>query len=143
MSENRAKSRSHCIFLRDLDAVDMLVNEPLDERQRPRSMKPSFFHTSAKQDHRGKTAHTIVTGQFHVFAFIDLDLGQHKPAFVVFDQFFQHRRDHQTGRAPFRPQVHQHRLQPRRLDDLFIEIMQVDIEYGFSFMRKLHVENLI
>ena len=87
----------------------MLVDKRPQKGQWLRTVKTPFFLAIDEQDHGWKASNLVFTGQPHVFASIDFELGQLEPTRVFLDQRFQFRRDQQARHAPVRPQIDQDR----------------------------------
>lgn len=87
----------------------MLVDKRPQKGQWLRTVKPPFFFTIDEQDHGWKTSNLVLSSQPHVFASIDLDLGQLEPTRVFLDQRFEFWCDQQTRHTPVRPQIDQDR----------------------------------
>ncbi len=87
----------------------MLVDKFPQKRQRLRPVKPPFLLTIDEQDYGWKAPDLVLTCQPHVFAGVDLDLGQLEATGVFRDQGFQFWRDQHAGHAPVGPQIDQDR----------------------------------
>ena len=66
--------------------------------------------------------------QFHIIAFVNFKLGEQNFSLLLVDELLQHRRNHQTGRAPLGPHIHQHRVRVRGLEYALLKILQTDIK---------------
>jgi hypothetical protein len=108
----------------------MLLEPVVDLDTRTRATEPAAFLAVLEQDHGREAAHPIVSGQTHVFARVDLDLGQSQTPGVFLDDALQMRRERVTGTAPVGPEIDQDRLLGRGRNDLGLKVLVVDLEDG-------------
>ena len=82
----------------------------------------------SEDDDRGEATHPVVSGKFHVLAFIHFQFCKLNSPLERFDGLVEVRRQGMAGAAPVGPEIHQHRKLMRALDHLFIKLVQVNIK---------------
>lgn len=69
-----------------------------------------------------------MAGEFHILAFVDLDLGEFHPAVEFLDDVLYMGREAMTGSAPVGPEIHQYGYLMGGFDHLGLKIGQAGIE---------------
>ncbi len=85
-----------------------------------------------EQLHGRQTANTKLLRQ--CLLGIGIDLGQHDPAVIIVDDFFQQGHQHPAGRTPGGPEIDQHRDMCRALQYLFFKTVTVDCANDRGFV---------
>ncbi|MCY1180728.1 hypothetical protein D9M73_211960 [compost metagenome] len=79
------------------------------------------------EQHHGRQAADAEAGDDVLFD-VTVDLGQQQLTLIALGNALQHRHQHFAGRAPFGPEIHQHRLVERVLDHRLVEIGSRGVE---------------
>ena len=81
----------------------------------------------AEENDRGEASHPVVSGKFHVLAFIHFQFCKLNSPLERFDGLVEVRRQGMAGAAPVGPEIDQHRKLMRAFDHLLIELVQVNV----------------
>ncbi|MNF87097.1 hypothetical protein D3C84_695550 [compost metagenome] len=87
----------------------------------------TVYRLTILEQHHGRQAANAKAGD-DVLLEVAVDLGQEQLTLIALGDGLQHRHEHFARRAPFGPEIHQHRFVEGVLDDRLIEIGRRGVE---------------